>query len=105
MNHRNFRRLALAAALSFAATAAFAAPVTYTMERWKTNSVTLGGIDLRGAVSWSAKNRKVNIKVANISNLASSGKSGTLRLRLWAVKSKFAGNSMAIWRPSCSCSS
>ncbi|MGY0634706.1 YceI family protein [Luteimonas sp. A478] len=32
MNHRNFRRLALAAALSFAATAAFAAPVTYTMD-------------------------------------------------------------------------
>ncbi|RYD31183.1 MAG: hypothetical protein EOP85_23025 [Verrucomicrobiaceae bacterium] len=70
-------------------------PVTYTMERWKTNSVTVGGIDLRGAVSWSAKNRKVNIKVANISNLASSGKSGTLRLRLWAVKSKFAGGSIS----------
>lgn len=65
MNHRNFRRLALAAALSFAATAAFAAPVTYTMDpdhttvaaKWNhfgfSNPVILFG-DIDGSIVYDA---------------------------------------------------
>ena len=65
MNHRNFRRLALAAALSFAATAAFAAPVTYTMDpdhttvaaKWNhfgfSNPVILFG-DVDGSIVYDA---------------------------------------------------
>ncbi len=67
MNHRDFRRLALAAALSFAATAAFAAPVTYTMDpdhttvaaKWNhfgfSNPVILFG-DVDGTIVYDADN-------------------------------------------------
>lgn len=69
-------------------------PVTYTMERWRVNTVTTGSIDMSGAASWSAKKGKVNITVARIANLGST-KSGSLRLRLWAVKSKYAGGNLS----------
>ena len=67
MNHRDFRRLALAAALSFAATAAFAAPVTDTMDpdhttvaaKWNhfgfSNPVILFG-DVDGTIVYDADN-------------------------------------------------
>lgn len=70
-------------------------PVTYTMERWRVNEIATGGaIDLSGTASWSAKNGKVTMKVGKIANLATSGKSGSLRLRVWVVKSKFSGGKL-----------
>ncbi len=68
-------------------------PVTYTMERWRVNPLNSVNIDMSGTVSWTTKNGKVNIKVGSIANLGTA-KSGSLRLRLWAVKSKFAGGSL-----------
>lgn len=81
--------------LAFLNTNSIPKPVTYTMERWRVNEIATGGsIDLSGTTSWSAKNGKLTMKVGKIANLATSGKSGSLRLRVWAVKSKFAGGKL-----------
>lgn len=80
--------------LAFVNTNGIRKPVTYTMERWRVNSVTTSSIDMRAPASWAAKKGKVNIKVSKILNIGSA-KSGSLRLRLWAVKSKFAGGSLS----------
>lgn len=69
-------------------------PVTYTMERWRVNTVSAGSLDMSSPASWAAKKGKVNIKVAKINN-PGSGKSGSLRLRLWAEKSKYAGGGLS----------
>ena len=66
-------------------------PVTYTLERWKKNPVATGSLDLAGPASWKTKGSRVKIKVAKVANLRNSGKSGSLRLRLWAVKKRYKG--------------
>lgn len=66
-------------------------PVTYTLERWKAEPVATGKLDLAGPASWKTKGKRVKIKVAKVANLRNSGKSGSLRLRLWAVKKRYQG--------------
>ena len=73
--------------------------VTYTMERWQRTPKTSGGvpgatIDLSGAAGWAISGSSINIKVAKVSNLATSGSSGSLRLRVWATKSRYTGSSI-----------
>jgi hypothetical protein len=48
-------------------------------------------IQLLGSSSWRTLGSKINIKVSKVSNLSTSGKSGSLRLRVWATKSKYRG--------------
>lgn len=69
-------------------------PVTYTMERWKKAPVATGTLDLAGPARWKTKGKRVRIEVAKVTNLRSSGKSGSLRLRLWAVKKRYKGGSI-----------
>lgn len=80
--------------LAFINTNSIQKPVTYTMERWRVNKVSTVSIGMSGTTSWTAKSGKVDIRVEKISNLGST-KSGSLRLRLWAVKSKYAGGSLS----------
>lgn len=73
--------------------------VTYAMERWRQTIKTSGGIadasiDLSGTSSWSRVGTSIDIKVAKVANRA-SGTSGSLRLRIWATKSRYAGGSLS----------
>lgn len=71
-------------------------PVTYTMERWRQVATPIGGkLDLSGTASWQVSGRAVDIRVGKVSNLATSGRSGSLRLRLWATRSKYSGGSIS----------
>lgn len=65
-------------------------PVTYTLERWKIQAPPSGSVEMTGASSWATSGNQVEIKVAKVSNKA-SGRSGSLRLRLWAVKKRYSG--------------
>ncbi|RYD33020.1 MAG: hypothetical protein EOP87_11785 [Verrucomicrobiaceae bacterium] len=80
--------------LAFTNTNTIQKPVTYTMERWRVNKASTVTLDMSGTASWTAKGSTVDIRIAKISNLGTA-KSGSLRLRLWAVKSKYTGGSIS----------
>ena len=50
---------------------------------------------MSGSASWSTSNGLVNIKVSKVANLSKTRKTGSLRLRLWAVRSRYAGGSLS----------
>lgn len=81
--------------LAFINTAGIPKTATYSMERWKKiDGGGTGALDLSGPASWATAGTTVNIVAAKVSNSASGGKSGSLRLRLWAAKSKFSGGTL-----------
>jgi hypothetical protein len=66
----------------------------YTLERWRIYNQP-GGIDLSGSSSWNTSGSYVNIAVDKVSNTNAGGSSGSLRLRLWATRSPYAGGSIS----------
>ncbi len=68
--------------------------VVYTLERWRIYNQP-GDIALGGASSWNTSGYYVNIAVGQVVNNNSSGTSGSLRLRLWAIRSPYAGGSIS----------
>jgi hypothetical protein len=48
-------------------------------------------MDLSGRASWWTSRNRMNIKVARVSNLSKSITSGSLRLRVWATRSRYSG--------------
>lgn len=96
--------------LAFRNEASNAKPVTYNMERWRevamtsANTGNAGGssggfttpLEIQGSVSWSASGTSINIRANNIVHSFDSGYSlsGSLRLRVWAVRSPYSGGSL-----------
>jgi hypothetical protein len=81
--------------LAFINDSAIQKPITYTLERWRINPITTASLDLVGPASWAVKNAKVDIRTAKVINPANSRKSGSLRLRLWAVRSRYTGGPLS----------
>jgi len=50
-----------------------------------------GDIGFVGDISWLAGNRRVELFAENIQNERASGRSGTLRIRLWATETRYEG--------------
>lgn len=53
-----------------------------------------GDLDLSGTVAYNIKGSNCNLKAEKVSNNRDGGTSGTLRLRLWATKSRYKGGSI-----------
>jgi hypothetical protein len=68
--------------------------VVYTLERWRIYNQP-GNIDLGGSSSWNTSGYYVNIAVGQVVNNNASGTSGSLRLRLWAIRSQYAGGTIS----------
>ncbi len=56
--------------------------------------VVTTGIDLSGSSSWQVSGSTVNFKATKIQNIG-NGTSGSLRLRVWATRSSYAGGSIS----------
>ena len=66
-------------------------------ERWRDADVRShppGTVDLSGAASWASSGSTINIKVDKVKNLSTTAKTGSLRLRIWATRSKYTGGSI-----------
>jgi hypothetical protein len=48
-------------------------------------------LDLSGNVRWSTSGSQINIQAGKVANNSSSSTSGSLRLRIWATRSRYAG--------------
>lgn len=70
-------------------------PVTYSLERWRKTATQSRTLDMSGKVAWKTSGQKVNIRVGKVANLSNTGKSGSLRLRLWALRSPYTGGSIS----------
>lgn len=58
-------------------------------------SVDNGGyLVLSGSIGWSTSGKRINIKASRVSNISLSRISGSLRLRAWATRSRYAGISI-----------
>jgi hypothetical protein len=88
--------------LAFANDNANDKPVTYTLERWRQTPKSSGGgggggtggtgsLALSGGGSWKTSGSEITISVGKITNNRSGGKSGTLRLQVWATTSPYTG--------------
>ncbi|HWN95779.1 MAG TPA: hypothetical protein VNT99_12150 [Methylomirabilota bacterium] len=53
-----------------------------------------GDLSIGGFVSWASRGSRVTFTVGDISNDRDSGRSGSLRLRLWATTSPYDGGSI-----------
>lgn len=52
------------------------------------------GIDLSGSASWATSGSKINIKAEHVGNLSSTATTGSLRLRIWATRSRYSGKTI-----------
>ncbi len=53
-----------------------------------------GDLNLEGTVSWSSRGSLVTLRAGEISNDRVSGRSGSLRLRLWATSTPYEGGTI-----------
>jgi hypothetical protein len=53
-----------------------------------------GDLSLGGNVSWESRGSKVTLRVGEVSNDRGGGRSGSLRLRLWATSTPYYGGSI-----------
>ncbi len=51
-------------------------------------------LKLEGPASWSRTGNKLTLKVSKVTNASAEGKSGTLRLQLWATQTSYSGGSI-----------
>jgi hypothetical protein len=58
------------------------------------STVSQGSLDLTGSVGWSTRGRLINIRAGRVSNNSLTRTTGSLRLRVWATRSRYAGGSM-----------